>query len=505
MIPLRRIDPFVALRCVGAGLLICAALPPWGWWPLAFVGIAMIDGLMRDQVWKVRFARVFAVALAWLAPGMFWMIDLTPPGYLLAVLAYAAMFGLAAAISPGDRWRRLALPAGFVLAEALRWRWPFGGVPLATLPMTQAQSPLLPVARVAGSLLLAATVVVVGLLLAALLERHWKSSMALGGFVIVVIGLAAVAPQGRVIDSIEIAIVQGGGQQRTRATQEGAKVVFDRHIATSAQVNDGVDLVLWPENVVNPAPDPTGSRDPRRLYRDDAQLALSELAQQLDAPILPGWFYSISPTETINYTDVWLADGSVGDRYEKVRTVPFGEFVPLRGLLELFAKDVLPPRDVRPGTEPAVIETPVGPLAVSISWEIFFERRANDGVRNGGQLLVNPTNGSSYWLTILQTQQLASSQLRAVETGRWVVQAAPTGFSAVVAPDGDLVARTDISEQAVLHETVELRTGQTWAVQLGPRSTIMLAALVLLTLSAGSYLRLSLHLDEKGRGAASSS
>ena len=69
---------------------------------------------------------------------------------------------------------------------------------------------------------------------------------------------------------------------------------------------------------------------------------------------------------------------------------------------------------------------------------MFFGGRARDGVKAGGEVLLNPTNGASYTGTIVQTQQVASSRLRAIETGRWVVQAAPTGFSEFVTPDGDV-------------------------------------------------------------------
>jgi apolipoprotein N-acyltransferase len=86
-----------------------------------------------------------------------------------------------------------------------------------------------------------------------------------------------------------------------------------------------------------------------------------------------------------------------------------------------------------------VVDTPVGPLGIVISWEVFFADRARDAIGNGGEVLLNPTNGSSYWLTQVQTQQVASSRLRAIETGRWELQAAPTGFSALVDPAGNLL------------------------------------------------------------------
>ena len=126
-----------------------------------------------------------------------------------------------------------------------------------------------------------------------------------------------------------------------------------------------------------------------------------------------------------------------------------------------------PAGDVRPGTDPAVVDSELGPLGVAISWEVFFDHRARDAIGNGGTVLLNPTNGSSYWLTIVQSQQIASSRLRALETDRWVLQAAPTGFSAIVNPSGEVVARSGVSEQRVLIETIELREGRTPAVVLG--------------------------------------
>jgi apolipoprotein N-acyltransferase len=141
-------------------------------------------------------------------------------------------------------------------------------------------------------------------------------------------------------------------------------------------------------------------------------------------------------------------------------------------------------RDAIVGRGEAVLDTPAGAFGVVISWEVFFPDRARDAIGNGGQVLLNPTNGSSFSGTQVQAQQVASSQLRAIETGRWVLQAAPTGFSAIVTPGGRVVDRTGVSEQAVLHGTVELRTGRTWAVTVGDVLPIGLAVVSL----AGGWL-----------------
>ncbi len=444
-------------------------MPPWGWWPLAFVGVALADRLLADRPWRSRFRRMWVVAAAWLFPATVWMLDLTPPGYLIAQASAAAMFAVGAALVPAaGAARRLGLVGAFVLAELLRWSWPFGGVPLATLALSQIGSPLAPTVRTLGSLLLVALVVVGGVALAAAADRAWRTAVVCVAVLALFAGWAAVAPRGHTTGTIDVAVVQGGGAQRTRANPESNLTVFSRHLEATRTIDRPVDLVLWPENVVNPRP-PYLEEPPDRRFLDfaTAEATLTGLARELDATIIPGWFYATDDETTVNYSDVITPDGEITDRYDKVRTVPFGEFVPLRDLIESLGVSSLPPRDVRPGTEPAVLDTPFGRVGVSISWEIFFDHRSRDAIGNGGAILLNPTNGASYWLTIVQTQQVASSRLRALETGRYVLQAAPTGFSAVIEPDGTVRQRTRISEQAVLYDTVELRDGQTIATRVG--------------------------------------
>ena len=74
---------------------------------------------------------------------------------------------------------------------------------------------------------------------------------------------------------------------------------------------------------------------------------------------------------------------------------------------------------------------------------------------------------------MLQTQQVASSRLRAIETGRWVTQAAPTGFSAFVSPSGKVHDRSGVSERKVLQRTIDLREGSTVYVRTGDRPWLL--------------------------------
>jgi apolipoprotein N-acyltransferase len=256
--------------------------------------------------------------------------------------------------------------------------------------------------------------------------------------------------------------------------------VVERHLTATRSVEPGAaDVVVWPENVVDVV-----------TFADSMERTeIATEADRLRAPVLVGITEDVAqrPDRFLNAQVVVTSAGEVTGRYDKVRRVPFGEYVPGRALLEALGAPVDEvPTDAVEGIGPAVLDVPVRGedtmrVAVVISWEVFFGDRARDGVRNGGTMLINPTNGSSYTGTILQTQQVASSRLRAVETGRWVGQVSPTGFSAFVSPGGAVFARTGVSEAAVLVRDVPQRTGRTWYTSAGdwPVEIALAAALVL--------------------------
>ncbi len=480
----------VWVRAVVAGLCLAGSVPPWGWWPLAFIGIALLDGLIADRSWRSRFGRTWVVAASWLYPATLWMYDLTAPGYVVAGALFACYVAAVVALTPGDERRRIVLPLTIALAEWARWSFPFGGVPLAHLAMSQVDTPLGATARLGGSLLVVVAVVVTGQALAAAVRGWWpgatagpgrsldrRSSLVGLGVVAALLVAAVVHPRAEPVRTAEVALVQGGGPQRTRASSLQEPVVLGRHVEATRSLEGPVDLVVWPENVVNPG---------RYLSQEDARDLVDQVAADTGAGVLAGWFFPVSDTATVNYHSTITPDGREIDRYDKVVIVPFGEYVPFRGLVERL-NDEVPGRDVRRGTAEPVLDTPVGPVGVSISWEGFFERRARASVANGAQILANPTNGSSYWLTQVQTQQVASNQLRALENDRWVLQVAPTGLSAVIDPDGRVLQRTGISERAVLTATVEMREGRTLGSLVG-FYPVTLAAVAALAATSGRDL-----------------
>ncbi|HEX4978821.1 MAG TPA: apolipoprotein N-acyltransferase, partial [Acidimicrobiales bacterium] len=176
-----------------------------------------------------------------------------------------------------------------------------------------------------------------------------------------------------------------------------------------------------------------------------------------------------------NNAVVWSPDGEIVDGFTKVRRVPFGEYVPLRGLLDDLVDLSVLPRDAVAGDGDGTVDTPTGRFAVAISYEVFFSDRARSGVRAGGEVLLVPTNASSYTTSQVPTQEVAAAQLRAWETGRWVLQAAPTGYSAVIDERGEVLQRSVLGERELLHASVPRRSGDTVYVRLGDAPLLAVA------------------------------
>jgi apolipoprotein N-acyltransferase len=436
---------------------------------------------------------------------MGWMVQLTPPGYVTAGLVFSSYHAVAAGVAPTGRWGVIGRPVAHTLVEAIRLSFPFGGVPLATMGISQVGGPLAPLASVGGVILLTWVVFQIGFVLADAKPGVWAAAHRLrngdryvlpnfiGRIAVVVVVLSSfVAPTGAAAGAtLSIAVVQGGGEQGTSALEVPSLLVTERHLEATATINSDRDLdfVLWPENTI----DVNNLRSTSK-FEDFSSSPIRDLvtaeANRLNAPIIVGVTEDARADDPAarRYTNaqvVVMPDGEIADRYDKVRRVPFGEYVPLRGLLEQITSAVDQVGEAVPGTKRATltfeVQSQAEPvqLATVISWEVFFGGRVREGVVDGATIIINPTNGASYTGTIVQSQQVASSRLRAIETGRWVGQAAPTGFSAVIDNDGNVLQRTSVSEQRVLYADVELRTGNTWYTQLGDGPLIWLLVVVL--------------------------
>ena len=471
------------------GLILALSLPPWpgstGTWWLGVIGAALVFAAVDGRRLRARMGAGMAAGLGLYLPGLWWMRDFSLPGFLATVVLESAILAGATALVPtgvrsraGPRLRLAAFPAALVLAEAARGVWPFGGLPLAGIELGQVAGPLAPAARLGGRLLVVGLVALAGAAAATAVRRRRPAlvpALAAVAVVLVTAVAGAVAPSGRYNGTLDVAAVQGGGQRGFRAVDSDPTLVFDAHLDASARVGVGADVVLWPEDVVDVDGVFAGSPE---------EQALSALAAELRSTLVVGITEDAGDDRFLNASVAFGPDGRVVDRYDKVHRVPFGEYIPARSFFARLGDVSAVPRDAVAGTGPGVVDTPAGRFGVLISYEVFFQDRGRDAVRAGGRLLLVPTNASSYVDAQVPAQQLAVARLRALETGRWVVQAAPTGYSAVVDHHGHVLARSGLGGAAVLRHEVQLRTGRTVFVSLGP-APVLLAAAVILAIAHG--------------------
>lgn len=265
---MNRFAPF-ALALLG-GALVALSIPPYSLWPLGILGIACY--FVAAERAAARASTQFVVgavfAWAWLAPGMGWMWQLVPGGFVVAPLLFAVWHGIASIVasrlaphSHHQSTRLLVRAATHSLIECLRFYAPFGGVPLASTALGVADTRLAGLARVAGALgvslwLFVAAAVVAGLWLGRR-EFGWRPRRGALVTIAVLVGmqaLAVFAPRGD--DSgrtMRIAAVQGGGPQAVLAVDSNPRDVIARHFAATRllDADDKIDLVVWPENAID--------------------------------------------------------------------------------------------------------------------------------------------------------------------------------------------------------------------------------------------------------------
>jgi apolipoprotein N-acyltransferase len=318
------------------------------------------------------------------------------------------------------------------------------------------------------------------LVIIAIKQRRLAAGAAITALAAVAVAVAlpaigAAQPDGRPVGELQAAAVQGGGRRGERAVDHPPSEVFAAQLAADGRLSPPVDLVLWPENVIALDGPLVGS---------DAAAHVAVEARRLSATIVAGITEPSGTTRFLNAAVAWAPDGQLVARYDKAHRVPFGEYIPGRSWLSHLVNLDAVPRDAVAGHGPGLLRTPAGPLGVVISFEVFFPDRARAAIRAGGQILLVPTNTASYTTSQVPDAEIATARLRAWETGRDVVMAAPTGFSAILGPRGQVRARSGLGGAQLLRATVTRRTGSTPYLRLGD-GPFVVGALVLLAAGLG--------------------
>ena len=319
----------------------------------------------------------------------------------------------------------------------------WSGVPWARLAIGQAgMVQNLQSAAVFGSYFITFLLVMVNGLLAYLLlnpsRRILCAALAAGLFFgnmgFGAIRMYAVKNEGAPVTVAAIQGNKGSLENWSSGTMDDVLKVYGSLSREAAA--EGADLIVWPETCI-PA-----NIDRQAWVRE----YVTELSRECGVPILCGLFTRVAEGSEADYNSIVVAlpDGSVHNTvYNKRNPVPFGEFVPLRGLI----MNLIPPlaeintlaEDIPAGDDSVVFDLDVGQVGSLICFDSIYERNALDSIGNGAQILAVSTNDS--WFTDSRGVWMhhAQSQLRAIETGRWVVRSANTGVSSVINHKGEVL------------------------------------------------------------------
>lgn len=484
-----------------AGGLMFLAFPPYGYWPLAPVAVGLLSLVVhgRGAGWGASQGLIFGVAF--FVPLLSWSgVEVGPVPWLLLAVAQAMFCAGLGALLPAAQ--RLAgwpvwVACLWVAEEWARSRVPFGGFPWGRLAFSQSRTWFTPYAAYGGAPLVSFAVALCGALLARTVlvamrrGRPWRL-LPVGGAAVAVplVGLTAwttvpAGPAGPGNPTAQIAIVQGNVPRLGLDFNAQRAGVLHNHVQRTLELAEKVRagelpapaFVIWPEN----------SSDIDPLVNPDAREQINAAARAVGVPILVGAVLSGPGNFDRNAGIVWDPVTGPGQLYVKRHPVPFGEYIPLRSLARLVSKQVdRVPNDFLAGTTPGVLQLAGRPVGDVICFEVAYDGLLDDVVRHGAQLLVVQTNNATFDRSAETYQQLAMSQLRAVEYGRAVLVAATSGVSAVIAPDGAILDQSAVFTPDLLTGAVPLRGGLTLAARLGavPEWVLSLAGLAAAGLAA---------------------
>jgi apolipoprotein N-acyltransferase len=469
-----------------SGAATALAFPPYDLGPVAFVSLIPLVAVFRGATRR----RVAPAAVGF---GLVFFGMLFPWIHLFGLAAYLLLVVLetllvAAALVAGA-WLRprlpagfavLAFPAAFLAGEFVRSHWPLGGFPWGGLGYSQHNDLL--VLRLAaytgvwGVSFLVATVNAILAEAVVVLRADpvgFVARLALCILVVVAPALLPVtAPKGA---AATVGIVQrppplpsaapGSAQQQSLASE----VALTRTLV-GRPTGSKVDLVVWPESSFD--------EDPLNVPALSGPLLAS--IRETGASFVVGASVDAPGGRFRNESLFIRPDGSLAGRYVKMHLVPFGEYVPGRRLLAGWIHELdKVPLDGVAGNAPVIFSLPQGTFGSVICYETAYPELVGAFVARGARMIVVSTNNASYRRSAASAQMVALSQLRAAEQRMWVVQAALTGISAVIAPTGKVLTQTGLFSTGVLTPTVAFATSRTLYGRLGdwfPAAVLVAAA-----------------------------
>jgi apolipoprotein N-acyltransferase len=471
-----------------AGACVPLSLAPFNEWPVALLSLVVLSFALYQSTGKQAFWRSLSFGLGMYGTGVSWVFvsiyqfgNVTPAFALLLTVLFVVVLATIFALpfTMLGRWLShsplallLGLPALWVIGEWIR-SWLFTGFPWLYLGYGHLHTWLAgwaPLLGVMGLSFMAA-------LTAAALAYLWLGRRHRIGAIIPLLicgifwttghGLQPVQWTRPYLTPVKVGIVQGNIPQEKKWDPAFLQPTLERYLTMSETLWHN-DWIIWPEAAMP------------LLYHQALPFvnALKDRALEHKAALITGVLYD-SRTELAYYNSI-IAIGLGSGIYHKQRLVPFGDYVPLRDwfgpVLSLFN---LPMSVLEPGPAAQqglqVAEALIGP---SICYEIAYPDTVAAGAADA-HILITISNDAWFGASIGPLQHMQIAQMRALETGRYLIRATNNGVSALVDSKGEIIGKTDRFVQQTLEGEVELRSGLTPFMRWGSEPIVFLCLLLI--------------------------
>lgn len=436
-----------------SGIFLALAFPPAGWGFLAWIAFLPLFFALRDVQRTSQAAKYGAFTGAFFVSfSMHWLTQVSAAGWILWTVIQIPYFMLLAGLICFARKAGASLPVR-VLWTALVWtalevvrsEMPVFGVGWNLLAYSQAPSPvMIQSAGIFGAYGLSFLIVIVNACLTELfapVKKH-RHGVPAALFAVVVLILGALLFYGKKVlaeekkpeEYLRVSVLQGNIPQAVKwqiMAKEQILSIYEK--LTQLAALDQPDLIVWPE-----------ASFPGYFNRDMQSGRIASVAQEVRTPLLVGALRWGSDTEVYNSAYFLDKDGVVSQQlYDKVRLVPFGEYIPLKflfGGLKPVA-DALGISNFSAGASSTVFKwaREEWPFGVLICFEDVFMDLARNMANRDAKFLVVITNDAWFGKTGAPYQHLQASIFRAVENGVAVVRAANTGVSAFISHRGEVL------------------------------------------------------------------
>jgi len=469
-----------AVGVLAAGGALALSFPRTHWDGVAWIAlapvlvIALLSGPRGAFFWGWLGGFAFFLGLLQWLNFTFMTFSAIPfPLTWFPTMALAAYCGLwIALVMAAVGWIGGRSPAAALALAPFAWvaaEWGrghlFGGFPWGLLGYTQyARLPAIQVAELGGVYAVSFVVLSVNAAVAGTVVLPWRRAVvgiALGGALLgMTLGFGVWRLREPAAPTVaRVAVMQPSIEQPLKWDPEHAATTLGIYLALSRRAAaDSPTLLVWPETAT-----------PTPLERDPSlTLLLRQLAGTVRAALVIGSINVEGTNPVVLHNSAYLlTERGIEGRYDKMHLVPFGEYVPLSGVIGFVRGWAEFIAELEPGTQTVVFPGPPAPFGVVICYEGIFPELVRDFVRNGARLIVNITNDAWFGRTSGPLQHLAMYAFRAVEHRTAVVRAANTGVSAFVAPSGQIVRRLALFERDIMTSDVPLRTRTTLYTRLG--------------------------------------